>query len=229
MINLHNHTIFSDGRYDGQEIIQRCKDCDLRSVAITDHYATSKINSIHPAELDEYFEAGREWKEIQGINVFQGIEIDSCPYRSKHENFPWDEINGMDLVLVEYIENPDMGGMDLDWLVQLRDKLDIPIGLAHTDIGMMLERTGMDAAQLLDLFEKHDIFIELATAARYSRSGRPYFKLCPEFYENITARNIKVSIGTDTHGRLETLCDVASAWDYIQEQGLEEQVLDKFL
>ena len=63
MIDLHVHTIASDGIYSARDIVRKAKERGLKAIAITDH------DSV--AALPEAMSAGQEY----GIEVIPGVEI----------------------------------------------------------------------------------------------------------------------------------------------------------
>ncbi len=62
-IDLHIHTVYSDGTYTPQEVVYKAKKLGLIAISITDHDSVSG--------LDEALKAGREW----GVEVVPGVEI----------------------------------------------------------------------------------------------------------------------------------------------------------
>ena len=62
-IDLHVHTIYSDGTYTPEEVVRRAKDLDLVAISITDH---DSVNGVE--------EAIRIGKRL-GVEVVPGIEM----------------------------------------------------------------------------------------------------------------------------------------------------------
>ena len=65
-VDLHVHTVYSDGSFSPEEVIQRAVQLNLKASAITDHDC---IDGISPS-----IEAARE----TGIEVIPGIEISAA-------------------------------------------------------------------------------------------------------------------------------------------------------
>lgn len=52
-MNLHNHTTFSDGALEPEELISAAVEAGLGAVAVTDHFKTSKVKK-HVRQADFY-------------------------------------------------------------------------------------------------------------------------------------------------------------------------------
>lgn len=80
MIDLHTHTIFSDGELVPSELVRRAIVKGYRAIAITDHADLSNIDFIVPRIVKVSEELSRVW----GIKVIPGIELTHVP----PENIP---------------------------------------------------------------------------------------------------------------------------------------------
>ena len=69
-IDLHTHSVYSDGSDSPDEIVQHAKGLGLHAVALTDHDTT--------AGLTEFMEAGAR----RGLLTIPGIEL-SCEYKGR--------------------------------------------------------------------------------------------------------------------------------------------------
>ena len=63
LVDLHVHTMYSDGTYTPEEVIQKAAELNLKAVAITDHDC---VDGISPA-IDA--------SKGTGVEVIPGIEI----------------------------------------------------------------------------------------------------------------------------------------------------------
>ncbi len=75
MIDLHTHTIFSDGELLPFELVKRAEAAGYRAIAITDHVDTSNIDFAVPRIL-------KAVKEVAGytkVKVIAGAEITHVP------------------------------------------------------------------------------------------------------------------------------------------------------
>lgn len=75
MIDLHTHTIFSDGELIPFELIRRAEACGYTALAITDHVDVSNIDFVIPRIV----KALEKIQTISKINVFPGAEITHAP------------------------------------------------------------------------------------------------------------------------------------------------------
>jgi putative hydrolase len=78
MIDLHTHSLFSDGEFTPAELVQRFKVAGYRALAITDHGDQSNIDLIIPRLLAFCEEINR----LEGIRVIPGIELTHIPPES---------------------------------------------------------------------------------------------------------------------------------------------------
>ncbi|MCC7212790.1 MAG: histidinol phosphate phosphatase domain-containing protein [Candidatus Brocadia sp.] len=71
MIDLHTHTLFSDGVLLPAELIRRCEAKGFRGLVITDHVDYSNIDMVIP----NVAKACREIAAVSKIKVFVGAEL----------------------------------------------------------------------------------------------------------------------------------------------------------
>lgn len=75
MIDLHTHTLFSDGVLLPAELAQRASDAGYRAIAITDHVDMSNMDFVIP----RIAEAARELTEHCKVKIIPGAEITHVP------------------------------------------------------------------------------------------------------------------------------------------------------
>ena len=71
MIDLHMHTLLSDGDLIPAELVQRAKAAGYRTLAITDHVDQSNLEDLVP----RLREAAGELSRGSGLTVLAGAEI----------------------------------------------------------------------------------------------------------------------------------------------------------
>ncbi|HLB05081.1 MAG TPA: histidinol phosphate phosphatase domain-containing protein [Thermodesulfobacteriota bacterium] len=75
MIDLHTHSLFSDGELIPSELVRRAVVKGYRAIAITDHADLSNIDMILPRIAKVALELSRSW----GIDVLPGVELTHVP------------------------------------------------------------------------------------------------------------------------------------------------------
>lgn len=75
MIDLHTHSIFSDGELLPSELIRRALDRGYEAIAITDHVDFSNIDFVIPRVIKACEELNRYW----GLKAIPGVEITHVP------------------------------------------------------------------------------------------------------------------------------------------------------
>lgn len=75
MIDLHTHSLFSDGELIPAELIQRADILGLRALAITDHVDNSNIEAVLPP-LRQALEALNRYHQVQTL---AGVELTHLP------------------------------------------------------------------------------------------------------------------------------------------------------
>ena len=75
MIDLHTHTLFSDGVLIPAELARRAENRGLRAIGMTDHGDSSNIDFIIPRLVN----VAEELSRVMSIRVIPGIEITHVP------------------------------------------------------------------------------------------------------------------------------------------------------
>lgn len=227
MMNLHTHTTFSDGRYPPREIIEAGVEFGLTHIAITDHYMTSKVDSIPFDELLNYIQEIKALaEEFQDqIKVLCGVEFDACNKRTDFSKVRYEDLNTLDLVLFEYVQNDIWNGMPLWELLRIRENIKCPVGLAHNDIGKNFSHTKYD--ELIAVLEANKIFIELCPNLRNSKLNTPYYHFAEGFFASLRGTEVLISIGTDTHSNIKSVGDISDAMEFIESYGLGDNLITK--
>ncbi|HEY3420588.1 MAG TPA: PHP domain-containing protein [Methanomassiliicoccales archaeon] len=226
LINLHTHTVYSDGDFLPDDIVRRAYQGGLTHIAITDHFETVKVPSPLKAEhFERYMNNLDALKEMYKgkIKVLAGVEIDTNPTRCDLESLPVDLINRLDVVLFEYASDPMNGGCQLEGLEDFRKQLTRPIcGLCHWDMDRIFPHR--DPNELANTLNVMDLFVEISTSPFYTRDGLPYFQHAERFYRSFPGK-VKVSIGTDTHRRIDEVVNLKVGQEFVRRIGLEKDVI----
>jgi putative hydrolase len=75
MIDLHTHSLLSDGELIPSELIRRAEASGYRAIAITDHVDGSNVDFVVPRLV----EVCRELRGMVGIEIIAGAEITHVP------------------------------------------------------------------------------------------------------------------------------------------------------
>jgi histidinol phosphatase-like PHP family hydrolase len=75
MIDLHTHSLFSDGELIPAELTRRAAHAGYRAIAITDHADRSMFDLVIPRVLRVTDDLGKAW----GLTVLAGIELTHIP------------------------------------------------------------------------------------------------------------------------------------------------------
>ncbi len=224
--NLHNHTLFSDGSFLPEEIIEAAIAGGIDLIGISDHFFTTKV--FRDIGYQEWY--AKNWKKYlptiaelkryyaERITVAAGIEIDSCLSRTLggFERFPWSEINeNLDYVLVEYVGETCVGGIPFQQLEELCQFCEVPMILAHSDLDYLHKTVSLP--KVIESLKKNAVALEVVGGKR----NRWFFdRFSPDLF-----RNVRLSIGCDVHQNIEDVADITRAMAFIEKNGFTNQVL----
>jgi putative hydrolase len=175
VIDLHTHSIFSDGELIPSELVQRAKVAGYRKIAITDHGDHSNADFI----ISRMVKVCMKLSETCAIQVIPGIELTHV--RPEHIFELTEECRRMGAVIVvvhgETIVEPVMAGTNM---AALQSRIDI---LAHP--GLITEEEAQLAAA-------NSVFLEISTRRGHSLTNGHVVKM---------ARKTKASLvlNTDSH------------------------------
>jgi len=222
--NIHNHTTYSDGMHTPEELLRYAHRKGLELLGITDHYATTKVRSIHPEQLVQYVKhlARLKIEVKKKVVLLNGIELDASKKRTNFDSIDIDTLNTLDYVLFEYVSDPLWGGMDFPDFLEVRKKIRVPVGLAHPDIDLCFRDREPD--NVIAELEKNNIFIELSTSSENTRNGKTYYRLASEFFHVLKYSNVPLAVGTDTHHDAKDIANIYDAIEFVERLGLEENV-----
>ncbi|MDD1772919.1 MAG: PHP domain-containing protein [Methanomassiliicoccales archaeon] len=224
-INLHNHTIFSDGDFTVEEVVRSARDSGLTHVAITDHFETEKLPSpLRKENFDRYLDCIRSAGDSvgNGMKVLAGVEIDANPERCDLYELPFDMLNRLDLVLFEFVDDPLNGGVPLNELRSLVKELRVPFGFCHWDMDRIYR--DREPEWLADKLAEIGAFVEVPTSQHYARQGRFLYEHSERFYRAFDGK-VKVSIGTDMHHSLDQVGNIDRGLRFLRDNRLCDQLL----
>ena len=74
-IDLHIHTVNSDGTFSVEEIVKLSKELQLEAISITDHEYLTEVPTDDDIKIIKGIEIGADWEELKSKNPFAGIHL----------------------------------------------------------------------------------------------------------------------------------------------------------
>lgn len=208
IINVHNHTPFSDGAYTADELCEAHLDCaalkkhGVAGIGISDHlFCTPSSREVHgdkdferlfAKETRNYVAMVREARQRWAgrLQIYCGAEINWPLNKALLDNIRA-LLDGVDYVLFEYV---DWAG--LTQLANQARRWPCPVVLAHTDVALQYPNTSMD--QVVRTLANARIVYELSAKLMPLANQDRWFKTLPN-------HRVTVAIGTDTHDDLSVI------------------------
>ncbi len=175
MIDLHTHSIMSDGELIPSELIRRAEDIGYEAIAITDHVDHTNIDTVIPRLL----KAIKEISNHVSIEVIAGVEITHVPPPLIHDLVKEARSLGSMLIVVhgETLVEPVKEGTNL---AAIEAGIDI---LAHP---------GLMTTEELLLAKERGVYIEITSRKGHSLSNGYIAREAQRF-------GIPLVINTDAH------------------------------
>jgi len=175
MIDLHTHTIHSDGDLIPAELVARAKKCGYRALAITDHADESNLEQV-VSSLKRFVQGLPADKQI---TVIHGVELTHLYPEQIPKMVKRARKLGAEIIVIhgETIVEP------------------VPVGtnragiLAGADI---IAHPGLIAPELVKLAADKGVFLEITTRQGHSLSNGRVASLARKF-------GAKLVLNTDTH------------------------------
>lgn len=181
MIDLHNHTFFSDGELVPAELVRRYAVAGYTAIAITDHADKSNTKWL----LDNIADVVDEIGAANNIQVLAGVELTHVPPQAIADVVQLAKDNGAEIILVhgEAIVDPVMPGTNL---AAIKAKVDI---LAHP---------GLITPEEVQLAAEFDVCLEITTRKGNSLTNGHIVKLAEKY-------GAKLVINNDAHAPTDIL------------------------
>ena len=130
LVDIHNHTAWSDGDNSIEDIVSRAEKYQLDQIGISDHYEMVQ-------NLDAYIMGIEEVrKKYENLVVLTGIEIKTTTLITL-SNGELNKLNNLDYILIEYIEYQKDIESIMRQLGQILEQLRCKIGFAHMDLSRL--------------------------------------------------------------------------------------------
>ncbi len=198
MIDLHSHTIFSDGVLIPSELARRAEDKGVKVIGMSDHGDASNIDFIIPRIL----ETAEELNKVMDIKVIAGIELTHVPPKLISNLAIKARKLGAEFISVhgETIVEPVKEGTNSAAL--------------YADIDI-LSHPGLITEEEVLLAKENGICLEITTRKGHSLTNGHVAKLAKKV-------GAKMVINTDTHTPSD-LVDSNSALKVVKGCGLSEK------
>ncbi len=202
MIDLHTHSIFSDGELVPAELVRRAESAGIKAIGITDHGDSSNIDFIVP----RIARIAKELNDVLGnIKIIPGIEITHIPPPLIAYNANIARALGAKIIIVhgETIVEPVAPGTNN---AALNADIDI---LAHP--GLITEDEALKA-------KENNILLEISARKGHSLTNGHVARIAQK-------TGAQLVINTDAHGPGD-LIDAEMAKKIVQGAGLSGEAFE---
>ena len=183
MIDLHTHTLFSDGELVPSELVRRSEVMGYRAIALTDHADSSNIDFIIPRTV----RIAEELNRVQSVCVVPGVELTHVPPPLIKPMVKQARELGAALVIVhgESVVEPVASGTNLAGLE------------AGADI---LAHPGLITPEDAELAARKKIFLEISGRTGHGLSNGHVAKIAVE-------SGARLILNSDAHGPLDLMTE----------------------
>jgi putative hydrolase len=204
MIDLHTHSIFSDGELLPSELVRRAEVIGYQAVAITDHADTSNLDWIIPRLIQVCRDLNSHWQ----VRAIPGIELTHLPPAMIGSLTSRARALGAQVVLMhgETIVEPVLPGTNHQ---AIEAGVDI---LAHP---------GLISEEDVILAREKGVFLEITSRQGHSLSNGHVARLAQK-------AGAQLVLNTDTH-LLENLISQEKALKIARGAGLRPEDFDQML
>lgn len=198
MIDLHTHSLLSDGNLLPSELVRRAEVSGYEVIAITDHADASNLDFV----IERTIEVAKSLNENGKITVLPGVELTHLPVTLISNLVKRSILLGARIIILhgETIVEPVAEGTNM---AALRCDIDI---LAHP--GLLTLEEAM-------LARENGIYLEITSRQGHSLTNGHIVRIAKK-------AGAKIIFNTDAHSS-EDLIDERLARKIIQGAGLEEE------
>jgi putative hydrolase len=202
VIDLHTHTLLSDGELLPSELVRRAEVEGYTAIALTDHADPSNIDFIVPRLVKACKALNKYWK----IRAIPGVEITHAPVQEIKPLVKLARKFGAKIVVVhgETISEPVIKGTNRAAIEARCDILSHPGYITKEDVS---------------LAKKLGVCLEITTRKSHSYTNKHVYKLA----SSIGARLV---LNTDSHSP-ENLISDAEAYKFLKKLGLNSVAINK--
>ncbi|NYB26650.1 MAG: histidinol phosphate phosphatase domain-containing protein [Methanobacteriaceae archaeon] len=203
-IDLHTHSIFSDGELLPSEIARRAQVLDHEAVAITDHVDASNIDSV-----GKIINAINDIRDNWDINVIPGAEITHAPVEVIDKLAVQARKLGAEIIVAhgETLVEPVLEGTNFT-----------AVNIPEIDI---LAHPGLITVEEAEIARDNDIALEISSRRGHCLANGYVAKVAMEVGANLV-------MDTDTHAP-EDLISYETALKIIKGAGIPDKEVHKIL
>ena len=204
MIDLHSHSLFSDGELLPSELIRRFEEMGYSCVAITDHVDSSNLDFVVPHMV----QVAKDLNPQQSIRLIPGVEITHVPPILIESLVIRARELGAEIVLVhgETIVEPVSEGTNKAAIVSGVDILAHPGLISREDVELAVEK---------------GVYLEISSRQGHSLTNGHVARLAKDF-------GARLVLNSDAH-RISDLMTRQFAHRVARGSGLGDDALDELL
>ena len=202
MIDLHTHTLFSDGELLPSELVRRAEVKGYTAIALTDHVDSSNIDFVLPRIVKVCKVLNKFWK----IRAIPGVEITHAPVQEIKGLVKFARKNGAKIVVVhgETVAEP---------VIQGTNRAAIEAGC---DI---LAHPGLITRDDIELAKKRGVHLEITTRKNHLRTNKRLFRMAKQ-------AGAKLVLDNDAHSD-ENLTTRSQAIKILRGLGMTQPDIDQ--
>lgn len=200
MIDLHTHTLLSDGELLPSELVRYALQKGYSVIGLTDHVDASNIDFVLSATLRVAKNLNKYWR----IKVVAGVEITHMPLEEIKKMTRYARKSGAKLIVVhgETISEPVLEGTNL---MAVEAGVDI---LAHP---------GYIDAKVLKIAHKRKVYIEITTRKNHLMTNRFVISQCLRY-------GGRLLLNTDAHTSRELIA-TSEAMSFLSKYRLKKSYI----
>jgi putative hydrolase len=204
MIDLHTHSLFSDGELLPSELVRRFEEMGYSCVAITDHVDSSNLDFVAPRMV----QVAKDLNPRQSVRVIPGVEITHAPPTLIESLVRKARELGAKIVLVhgETIVEPVPEGTNKAAILSGVDILAHPGLISPEDVALAVEK---------------GVYLEISARQGHSLTNGHVARLAKDF-------GARLVLNSDAH-LIPDLMTRQFAHRVARGSGLEDDALDEML
>jgi len=204
MIDLHTHSLFSDGELLPSELVRRLEAMGYSCVAITDHVDSSNLDFVTPRLV----KVARDLNQRQSVTVIPGVEITHVPPELIGSLVKEARESGAEIVLVH-------GETILEPLPEGTNRAAILSGVE------ILAHPGLIDPEDVKLAAERGVYLEISARQGHSLTNGHVARWAKEF-------GARLVLNSDAHS-IHDLMTRQFAQEVAHGSGLEDKALEEML